>query len=200
MKTILPILVVTLLCGCASNITSSGQSAAGTDITYDPYLGGYTVRGKVVDLGGFPNVTKVCLRGGFDKHGQNEFYQLYVLHWSQTGWYFLHSASDANAVFLPLRKLDQSVSIGATVQEQVAIDLTRDYLSSHQTSGMDIRVLGSKGSLIVKLNALYIQGFLQKFDGFKANPTGSHPPKESYFPSTVTKSGGLLERNKIETK
>jgi hypothetical protein len=141
-------------------------------MAFDPYAGGYSVTGKQLGLGDFPNITKLWLRGGFDKNRQNEFFQLYIYHWSQTGWLFLNSASDIDATVLPVHVLSQDLAVtgGGTVEEHVAIDLTRDYLLTHQTNGLNIRIMGSKGSLVVTVNGMYIQGFLQKFDALKLNP------------------------------
>ena len=172
MKIILCLLSATaLLCGCATYISNPEQSARGTTLVYDPYAGGFAVTGKRLNCGDFPNKTRLWLRGGFDKNRQGEFFQLYVYYWSQTGWMFLKSASDSDAMDLPLRVLNQDLGIlSDTVEEHVAVDMTRDYLIAHFKSGFNIRIVGSKGNLTVRVPGMYVEGFLNKFDLFKTQP------------------------------
>lgn len=170
-------LMVIFLAGCATTVSSPQQVTDATQVKFDPYSNRYSVSGMQMNRGGFPNITRFWLRGGFDKTGGTEFIQLYVYHWSQTGWNFFSQASDITGTPLNLRQLDREVNTNATVEEQVAIDLPRDFLESRKTQGLNIRLLGSKGSLVVEVPSAYIIGFLEKYDtalkGFKqANKAG----------------------------
>jgi membrane-associated protease RseP (regulator of RpoE activity) len=145
-------------------VTNPQEVAKATQVKFDPYTNFYSVSGMNLDLGGFPNITKTWMRGGFDKSGKNEYIQLYVYHWSQTGWKFLSEASDITGTRLIVHRLDREVNYDAAVEEHIAIDLPRDFLESRKTQGLNIRVLGSKGSLIVEVPGSYIVGFLERFD------------------------------------
>lgn len=155
-----------MLSGCATQINSPQESANGTSMSYDRYLGVYTVSGKTMDTGEFPNITQFWLVGGFGKNLPSDTFQLYVHHWSQTGWLFLDSASDGDATLLPVTVLKRTVGDvgGDDVSESLIITLSKEYLIAHQSSGLDIRLVGSGGSLFVEANGFYVQGFLQKFN------------------------------------
>ena len=159
------------LSGCATTVSNPQQVTDATQIKFDPYANSYSVSGMQIDLGGFPNITKVRMRGGFDKSGGNEFIQLYVFHWSQTGWNFFSQASDISGTSLNVRPLNRDVNFNATVEEHIAIDLPRDFIESRKNQGLNIRLLGRKGSLIIEVPSAYILGFLEKYDsaltGFK---------------------------------
>jgi hypothetical protein len=150
--------------GCAAPPANRQEATQRTQVKFDPYTQAYAVTGPQLDLGGFPNITKVWMRGGFDKEGRTAFVQLYVLHWSQTGWKFLRSANDVTGTPLNVRQLDREVQRGGNVEEHVAIDLPRAFLEERKVSGLNIRVDGSKGSLIVEVSGVYVAGFLAKFD------------------------------------
>lgn len=163
------------LSGCATTVSNPQQVTDATQIKFDPYANSYSVSGMQLDTGGFPNITKIRMRGGFDKSGGNEFIQLYVFHWSQTGWKFFNQASDISGTPLNVRPLGREVRSNATVEERIAIDLPRDFLESRKNQGLNIRLLGSRGSLILEIPSAYIIGFLEKYDsalkGFKKDAT-----------------------------
>jgi hypothetical protein len=157
--------------GCATTVTNPQQVTDATLIKFDSYANSYSVSGMKLNMGGFPNITRIWMRGGFDKIGDNEFIQLYVFHWSQTGWKFLSQASDISGTPLLVRQLGRDVGSGGIVEEHIAIDLPRDFLENRKTQGLNIKVLGSRGSLIIEVPSAYIIGFLEKYDstikGFK---------------------------------
>jgi hypothetical protein len=150
---------------CATRVTKPYESSFYTKVKFDPYSGGYSVVGKELDMGGFPNVTKVRLQGAFDKHGKAASYQLHVYHIGQTTWRFLdfYRASDAQANLIPLHQLRRD-RVWGTVQEEVALDLTREYLDSHKDTGMEIPITGRYGDIVIKVPGPYITGFLDKFE------------------------------------
>jgi len=166
--------------GCATVVSSPQQVTDATQVSFDPYANSYSVSGMKMSKGGFPNITRFWMRAGFDKSGGNEFIQLYVYHWSQTGWNFFNQANDISGTPLRVRQLGREVNSNATVEEQVAIDLPRDFLENRKTKGLNIRLLGSKGSLIVEVPSSYIVGFLEKYDsalkGFKQGGKTSSIP------------------------
>ena len=163
------ILLLLLLIACATAIKSPEQTSQETKVSFDPYAGLYMVLGKKMNFGlsAFPNITEFYLQGGFDKFGKTEFYQLYVYHWCQTGWKFLHSASDITAIPLNVTILNRQVDFKATTTEEVAVDLPFDYLIKKKDIGLNIRILGDKGSITIEVPPAYIQGFLHKFNEAK---------------------------------
>jgi hypothetical protein len=112
----------------------------------------------------FPNNIRARLEGAFGKTGQNELILLRVHYWSQTGWKFLDNASDITGNNLTVYQRDQRTNPDATVEEDIVVITPRDYLESRKTQGLDIRITGTKGYLIVKVPADYVVGFLEKYD------------------------------------
>jgi hypothetical protein len=187
--------VLLISLGCATVVSSPQQVNEATKVSLDPYDNYYSVSGMKLDLGGFPNITKVYMRGGFDKTGTNEFIQLYVFHWSQTGWNFFDQASDISGTPLDVHQLGRQVKSGTVVEEHVAIDLPRDFLESRKNQGLNIRLLGSKGYLIVEIPSPYLTGFLEKYDsainGFKNSAVVAN--KSELKPSAQSSALGVLK-------
>lgn len=150
-----------LLVGCA-NTTNPLAVADATQVTYDQYTKTTTVLADMVqESDGFNNIT-YRLRAGI-KGKNNNYVQLYLTYWSQSGWYFLSSADDINGESLPVVTIDSQVESGA-VRETLAVTLSRPYLDSHKLSGMNIRITGKRGSITVQVPSAYIAGFLTKLD------------------------------------
>lgn len=154
-----------LMAGCASTVSSPQEAASKTSVTYDPYAGATAITGPWMDLGGFPNITRYTLRAAVDKSGEIKFVQLYVHQWSQLGWYFLQSASDIEGVAHPVIVIDRQVESGANVSEHVGISLSREYLAARRHSGLNFRLNGKRGDIIIQVPAAYVDGFLQKLEG-----------------------------------
>lgn len=53
-----------------------------------------------------------------------------------------------------------SCSGGCSLREHIAINLSREYLESHQETGMTFKVSGKAGESIHALTAAYIRAFL----------------------------------------
>ena len=165
---LIPILtVIFMLVGCATTVKTSEQVKEKTQVDYDPYAKVFTITGMKMSSLNLGTITYYRLRGGFEKTGANEFFQLYVYHWSQSDWKFLHSASDVSGQAFYLRQLDRQVDSSANVIEEVAVDLPRGYLERHLSSGLNMRILGQRGSIIVTLPPDYIKGFLEKYGNAK---------------------------------
>jgi hypothetical protein len=54
------------------------------------------------------------------------------------------------------------------IEEQFQARLSRDYLEQHRATGLNIRFNGKYGSLVVPMPAVYVDGFLQRFDAEKS--------------------------------
>jgi hypothetical protein len=52
------------------------------------------------------------------------------------------------------------------------IPLTRRYLEKHQRSGIDIRLMGPKGTVIATQAPIFVQGFLANVDAVNRRPSG----------------------------
>jgi hypothetical protein len=152
------------LLGCATVVTDSQQVTDASKATYDPYTNFHKITGMKLNKGGFPNITRFWMRGGFDKSGSNEFIQLYVHHWSQTGWNFFNSASDITGTPLNVHQLAREVESGANVREEIAIDLPRNFLESRKAQGLNIKIQGNRGDMIIEIPPAYITGYLEKYD------------------------------------
>jgi membrane-associated protease RseP (regulator of RpoE activity) len=177
-----------LLSGCA-NTSDPRAIAEATKVSYDPYTKSTSVFGDMVQETDFPNILSYRLRAGIQKDAQS-FVQLYVTYWSQSGWYFLSSANDIDGIALPVIQIDREVQTNATVEETVAVSLSRSHLDSHKSSGLNIRLTGQRGSVIVKVPPAYIVGFLAKFDTVLPQ-TGNSANLESASKTTSTRTLGV---------
>jgi len=156
------LLITLVLAGCA-NTSDPRAVANATRINFDPYSQLTSVWAATVIGSDFPNSISYDLRAGIPTRGQS-FLQLYVRYWSQLGWYFLSSASDVEGTVLPLVQIDRNVDQSANVEEIVGVTLSRDYLENHKSSGLNIRIAGQRGSVVVKVPGAYVAGFLARFD------------------------------------
>jgi len=116
--------------------------------------------------------TTLWMRGTFNKNGTDRLIQLYV---QRLGDEFniqqYSSASDNTGVPLQVHRIKVDLSrqlISRVSEDQVAIDLPRDFLDARKDQGLDIRLIGYNNvSLIVKVPAAYIAEFLLSFPGLE---------------------------------
>jgi hypothetical protein len=71
------------------------------------------------------------------------------------GWRFLEQTFDSQGT-----KLATKVVSDFGVTETVAIEMPRVYLVAHSRSRLDIKIIGSRGDLLIKSHGSYVQGFL----------------------------------------
>lgn len=161
---VLCIILMLLFGGCATVVTDSQQVTNKTKAVFDPYSQTNSVVGMELKLGGFPNITTAWMQSSFNKAGDNEKICLFVYHWSQTGWLFLNNASDISGTVLAVRVVSREVRANASVEETITIDLPRAFIEGRKNQGLNIRVSGTQGFLIVNVPGVYIQGFLEKHD------------------------------------
>lgn len=161
MLNLLPL--VLLLAGCA-NISDPNTVAKYTQVNYDQSTKTTTVAGKIVrEIAGVADRFSYRLRAVF-KENEKGYVQLYVTYRGQGIWLLLNSANDINGESLPVIRIDRRVGPGASTTEIVAVTLSSEYLVSHQSDGMSIKITGQRGSLVVKVPAAYVAGFLSKLD------------------------------------
>jgi hypothetical protein len=177
---------VVTIAACTMSVSTVQESAKGTDVTYDRFLHRYTVTGLQLELGELLNVTRYQLRGGFDDQGANEFFQIYLDHWDQSGWRFLETTVDSDGQTLDTRVLSREVQSSSAVEEIVAADLSRQYLEAHADSGLGVKIFGRSGDIEIKFQPIYIQGFLQAFDQARAHPSAPTPAATPATPPPVS--------------
>jgi hypothetical protein len=71
----------------------------------------------------------------------------------------LHQTFDSQGAELETKVVSQDQNDYA-VTESIAITLSRGYLVSHAQSGLDMKLIGDTGAVIIKVPAAYVQGFL----------------------------------------
>lgn len=156
--------IIVLLSGCA-NVSNPNEVAKDTKITFDPYTQSVKVTGDRVDsMPGSLDSLSYFLRGSLSKDAAEQNLQLYVRYWGQSGWYFFSSAHDITGKNLPVVQIDRNVETGANIEEVFAINLTYDYLVAMKNVGLNIKISGSRGSLVLVVPPAYVTGFLKKFD------------------------------------
>ena len=81
-------------------------------------------------------------------------------------WSFFDSSTDSTGKNLDVIGISRDIISGNEVWEKVAIVLDRTYLESKKENGLNIRIDGQRGKMIVKVPSLYIIQFLEKYDQY----------------------------------
>lgn len=88
------------------------------------------------------------------------------------GWYFIDSAADIDGNKLRVIQGGRDVDVGASVHESFGVEMTPEYLRSHRSTGMNIKLIGSRGEKIIKVSPEAVSAFddvyereLAKFGG-----------------------------------
>ena len=105
--------------------------------------------------------------------GQTGLY-LVILYLSVNGWLSADHVLDSEGHRIQgFRGADESfdVKYGRVTKEIYYIPLTRRYLEAHRNSGMNFRLQGPKGTLIVTQPANFVGRFLADVDTAKRAPT-----------------------------
>ncbi len=91
-------------------------------------------------------------------------YQIYVGDAYDGTWRFYHAAydSDGNPLDTTLiaRKVGYCSMHGCSKSEHVGVNVTRDYLDTHATSGVQFTLSGKAGNAVFFIPGGYIKGFL----------------------------------------
>lgn len=91
-------------------------------------------------------------------------YQVYVMDYYTGDWRFYDSAHDEDGVELSFTQIDRQTDIctqyGCSKDEHLGINVGRDYLARHATSGMRFKVSGKRGSEVFVVPAAYIRALL----------------------------------------
>src|SRR5438309_898740 len=87
-------------------------------------------------------------------------------------WYFINSAADIDGNPLPVIQGGRDVDVSASIHENFGVEMTPEYLRSHRSTGMNIKLMGSRGEKIIKVSPEAVSTFddiyereLAKFGG-----------------------------------
>lgn len=87
-------------------------------------------------------------------------------------WYFIDRAADIDGNQLPVIQGGRDVDVGASVHENFGVEMTPEYMRSHRSTGMNIKLMGSRGEKIIKVSPEAVSTFddtyereLAKFGG-----------------------------------
>ena len=156
------VFIALFFAGCATFPKTSSEVYSGSSISDDPYTKLISVTSPRVSSGAVDAIILVAMKSYKDQN-QHTTYSLLVVDYSEN-WIFYKSARDINGNVLDVRTMDRKVLGAGLIRESFCIFLSREYLDSASTSGMDIRLEGKRGSNKIFLPAYFIEGFLKKVD------------------------------------
>lgn len=150
------------LFGCATDVSTPLAVKNAISVSSDVYLGTTTYIGpkvEVANVGSWLNqgFAMTWLSSTRSKDADYFYIQVY-LHSKQ--WAFLDSAYDRQQIKFPVTVISRNIESGLSINESVAIKVSRTYLHEKSQTGVDIKVLGSKGALQILIPPHYVQGFL----------------------------------------
>ncbi|MDB5363098.1 MAG: hypothetical protein JWO51_4395 [Rhodospirillales bacterium] len=150
--------------GCRTGIDSPQKAYDGTVISHDQYAGMTDVVGATLSDSAFPTlVQSKHLAGQVDRSGKSVAW-LYVSHDEPNVLNAFETAHDDRAQPLATKAFSRVRAAGVNEfsHEEVAVIFPDGYLASHAGTGMNIRLEGRHGAIVVTVPALYIQGYLRK--------------------------------------
>lgn len=156
--------------GCATRIDSPREAYDGTVISRDQYAGMTDVVGATLSDSAFPSlVQSKHLAGQVDKNGKSTAW-LYVSHDEPNVLNLFEAAHDAQAQPLATKPFSRvgAAGVDGFAHEEVAVFFPDGYLASHAGTGMNIRLEGRYGAIVVTVPAVYIQGYLRKLTEVEA--------------------------------
>lgn len=150
--------------GCVAGVNSPQEAYDGTAVSYDQYAGMTDVIGVTLSDSSFPTlVQSKYLAGQVDKSGKGIAW-LYVSHDEPNVLNAFETAHDDQAQVLMTKAFSRvrAAGINGFSHEEAAVYFPDGYLASHARTGMNIRLEGQHGAIVVTVSALYIQGYLRK--------------------------------------
>jgi hypothetical protein len=115
---------------------------------------------------------------------QKTEYQIYFTSFYGGGWRFYNEAYDTNGTKMDFLSIDRHVSscsggYGCNYEETMGLNVTREYLTANQNTGIKFKVTGKAGEAVFTLPAAYVKGFLLSTDpsskAIGATPAGPKP-------------------------
>jgi len=164
MRLILSFVGFFILVGCATlSPRTADDVAAGTRVSTDPYaaLTVYTSAPLSVEkVGTWFNAgfALASLQATQSKDGTDAGMLIY---YNSQSWSFFSSALDLDQTAFTVTQIERAVQSDATVTERFLVHIPTDYLRKHTETGLNIKVYGSRGAIVVTLPGFYVQGFLR---------------------------------------
>jgi hypothetical protein len=160
-----------MIAGCAGPVPANrDEAAAQIAVVHDPYTKGIglaTEGFQVPDVVG-PASASASFIGSISTTNNAAWVALRVTY-NGPSWIFFSTATDIDGTRFNFESVDRSVGRGSSlIMETFQIKLSRSYMEQHRATGMNIRFNGKYGSLVVPMPAVYVDGFLQRFDGEKS--------------------------------
>jgi hypothetical protein len=141
-------------------------------ISYDPYTKTETIIGddhshmSILDEGFSGYQFSAAAVNGVMHHP----ILLYFIDGSD--WYFIDRAADIDGNQLPVIQGGRDVDVNASIHENFGVEMTPEYLRSHRSTGMNIKLMGSRGEKVIKVSPEAVSTFddvyereLAKFGG-----------------------------------
>lgn len=140
------------------------------NVEYDEFKGATIYTGPRVILEEEPPsaINRAYLRALKHKSLSFTFFQIYLSDdYHSEDWRLYHSAWDSHGTKLDLTVIERNVrSCNGTFciyQENIGIDITRQYLETHQNAGIRFKVGGKRGDQIFFFPSKQIKVFLSVF-------------------------------------
>jgi hypothetical protein len=165
--------VVILCLGIAAALSGCTTTESGRT-TYDPDSGTTIVTGRQTTIAPLAGAVRTIFLKAELAPGDTELY-LVVLYLSSNGWLSADQVWDSSGVKLQgFTGQNETIPIqySQITKEIYYIPLTRRYLEKHQRSGIDIRLMGPKGTVIATQAPIFVQGFLANVDAVNRRPSG----------------------------
>jgi hypothetical protein len=170
LRPLVSLVIALSISGCATRIGSPQQAYDGTAISHDQYAGMTNVVGATLSDSAFPTlVQSKYLAGQVDKSGRSVAW-LYVSHDEPNVLNLFDAAHDDQAQPLTTKAFSRVRAMGVDgfSHEEVAVIFPDGYLASHAATGMNIRLEGRHGAIVLTVPAIYIQGYLRKLTEVEA--------------------------------
>ncbi len=89
-------------------------------------------------------------------------------------WYFFEHAADIDGIEFPVIKGNRDLEYTGGVHEVIGVEFTPKYLADHKATGMNIKIIGSRGAKVLVIPAEVINAFegtynaeVEKVGGFR---------------------------------
>lgn len=90
-------------------------------------------------------------------------------------WYFIDRAADIDGNRLPIIQGGRDVDVSASIHENFGVEMTPEYLRSHRSAGMNIKLIGSRGEKIIKVSPEAVSTFDDVYERELAKLGGVSP-------------------------
>lgn len=165
------VLAGVLTTGCAAlfELKDPQAVASRVEVISDKYSGNTTIISPMVIVDGTTQggIWLLTARlAGDAKPAQHDIYCLNI-EFEAKDWRFFEAAYGLGGVKLEYRPSDRKVRTGG-ITEKGCIVLTRAYLDAQRARGLDLKVVGQRGSVTFAVPPQYLEGFLQVVDAHRS--------------------------------